>query len=310
MYIASVYRFTKIEKLGKTREFVERLCAESATLGTFILATEGFNAALAHPESKVLEAIVEHVQKYLALSELRPTFSRAHLPTLPFDKLLVRIRPEIVSCGSCFDFTLPAFPKVKPAEWTDLLRSDDTIVLDVRNQYEHHLGRFRNSIHPRTNSFREFKDFLYQQTDFNKKQRVAIYCTGGIRCEKAAQSMFERGYKSVIQLDRGILGYLEETEDESLWEGECFVFDQRVAVDETLSEGTAELCLACGDPLTPIDKSNPLFEYGISCPTCHHELTPTNLERRSERVRQLHLAQLREAQRARQSDCALEACPT
>lgn len=310
MYIASFYHFTKIEELAQTREFIEQLCTESSALGTFILANEGCNAALAHPESKILETIVERIQKYLNLRGSRPTFSRAQLATLPFDKLLVRIRPEIVSYGSCFDFTMPALPKAKPAEWTDLLLDDNTIVLDVRNHYEHHLGRFRYSMHPQTRSFREFKDFLQHQSAINEEQRVAIYCTGGIRCEKAAQSMFLRGYKSVIQLERGILGYLEETENDSLWEGECFVFDQRVAVDETLSEGTAELCLACGDPLTPRDKSSPQFEYGISCPACHHALTPTNLERRSERVRQLHLARLREARRTSLTDCALEACPT
>ena len=295
MYIASFYHFKKIEELEPAREFVEHLCSESGALGTFILASEGINAALAHPNARVLESLVDRIQNFLTFSELRTTTSRASTDSLPFDKLQVRVRREIVTYGLPFDFTLPALPKANPMEWKDLILDDDTVVLDVRNRYEHRIGRFRNSIQPNTNNFREFKDYLNQQTEMDKDQNVAIYCTGGIRCEKAAQSMFKHGFKSVVQLDRGILGYLQETKDSSVWEGECFVFDQRVAVDETLAEGTAEFCLACGDPITPEEKSSPLFEYGISCSTCREALTPADRARRAERVRQLNLGQQRAA---------------
>ena len=308
MYIVSFYRFTKIDELGRTREFVETLCTDSVVQGTVILATEGINAMLAHPNAQTLGTIVDQVQKFLAVGELRSTFSRAHLETHPFDKLLVRIRPEIVSYGTTFDFRIPNLPRARHTQWTNLLLDDDTVVLDVRNHYEHNLGRFRNSVQPRTKNFREFKDFLQRQSEFDKEQTIAIFCTGGIRCEKAAQSMYERGFKSVVQLDRGILGYLEETKDDWLWEGECFVFDQRVAVNETLTEGTANLCLACGGPVTPNDRTNPKFERGISCPACHHELTPATLARRAERSRQLHLARLRAARQPNQLDFALRGC--
>ena len=294
MYVASFYRFAKIEELVSAQDFVEDLCAQSDVLGTCILANEGINAALAHANAGVLETIAERIKTCLALQELRPTLSRAHPVTLPFDKLLVQIRPEIVSCGTPFDFTLPALPKVNSIQWNNLLRANEAVVLDVRNQYEHDLGRFRASIQPETKNFREFKNFLQQQTEIDYDQSVALYCTGGIRCEKAAQSMFKLGFKSVVQLDRGILGYLEETTDDSFWEGECFVFDQRVALNETLLEGSAELCLACGGPLSPNDKVHPLYEYGLSCSACHHELTPATRARRSERLRQLHLARTRE----------------
>ncbi|MXZ54607.1 MAG: hypothetical protein F4227_08325 [Gammaproteobacteria bacterium] len=309
MYVASFYRFVRIEELVCVCAFIEDLCAQSDVHGTCILATEGINAALAHPNAGVLETIVEQITTCLAVQKLRPTLSRAHHDTLPFDKLLVQIRSEIVSYGSSFDFTLPVLPKVNSIQWNDLLRANEAVVLDVRNQYEHDLGRFQNSIQPKTKNFREFKNFLEQQTEIDYDQSVAIYCTGGIRCEKAAQSLFKLGFKSVIQLDRGILGYLEETTDDSFWEGECFVFDQRVALNETLSEGSAVLCLACGGPLSPNDTVHPHYEHGISCSACHHELTPTTRARRSERLRQLHLARTREDNRATESNVSLENLP-
>ncbi len=309
MYVASFYLFAKIEELVRARDFVEAVCTQSEVLGTCVLATEGINAALAHPNAGVLETIVEQIQTCLALQKLRPTLSRAHRDTLPFDKLLVQIRPEIVSFNTPFDFKLPALQKANSIQWNDLLRATDTIVLDVRNQYEHDLGRFRNSIQPETQNFREFKDFLQQQTEIDYDQSVAIYCTGGIRCEKAAQSMVKLGFKSVIQLDRGILGYLEETTDESFWEGECFVFDQRVALNDSLLEGSAELCLACGGPLCPNDKLHPHYEQGISCSACHDELTPVTRARRTERLRQLHLARRREDKSATECNGSLEGLP-
>ncbi|MCY3542079.1 MAG: rhodanese-like domain-containing protein [Gammaproteobacteria bacterium] len=293
MYVATFYHFAKIDKLVRVRDFVEDLCIQSDVQGTCILATEGINATLAHANDGVLETIIEQIKTCLALQELRPTLSRAHHDTLPFDKLLVQIRPEIVSYGTPFDFTLPILPTVNSVQWNDLLQANDVIVLDVRNQYEHDLGRFRNSIQPGTKNFREFKEFLQQQTEMDYDQPVAVYCTGGIRCEKAAQSMFKQGFKSVIQLDRGILGYLEESTGDSFWEGECFVFDQRVALNESLLEGSAELCLACGGPLSPNDKVHRDYEHGISCSACHDELTPATHARRSERLRQLHLARRR-----------------
>lgn len=303
MYVVSFYCFAEIANLDRVRDSVEDVCSQSGVQGTCNLSKEGINATLAHSCVVVLESIVEQLKTRLTLPVLHPTFSRAHLNTLPFDKLLVRIRPEIVSYGTSFDFALPSLPKVNPVQWNDLIQSPNTIVLDVRNQYEHDLGRFRNSIQPYTKNFREFKNFLQQQCEIDYDQSVAIYCTGGIRCEKAAQSMFKLGYESVVQLDGGILRYLEETSDDSLWEGECFVFDQRVAVNESLMEGTAELCLACGGPLTSNDKVHPQYEQGISCSACHHDLTPATLERRSERMRQLHLARTRERKSSNSSEC-------
>lgn len=305
MYVASFYRFAKIAGLEVARDSVEKLCTQSGVRGTCILSKEGINAALAHSDAGILETIVAQIKTCLNLPVLQSTFSRAHIDTLPFDKLLVRIRPEIVSYGTSFDFALPSLPKVNSVQWNDLLQSTNTVVLDVRNQYEHDLGRFRNSIQPRTKNFREFKNFLQQQCEIDYDQSVAIYCTGGIRCEKAAQSMFKLGYKTVIQLDRGILGYLDETTDDSLWEGECFVFDQRVALNESLMEGTAELCLACGEPLTTRDKFHPQYEHGMSCSACYQELTPATVARRSERLRQLYLAHTRESNSSNSSECSV-----
>ena len=302
MYVASFYCFAKITELERVRDSVEDLCNQFGVRGTCILAKEGINAALAHSNVEVLDTIVEQIKTFTTLPVLHPTISRAHLNTLPFDKLLVRVRPEIVSFGTPFDFELPALPKVNSVQWSRLLQATNTVVLDVRNQYEFELGRFRNSIQPRTKNFREFKSFLQQRCEIDYDQSVGIYCTGGIRCEKAAQSMFKLGYKSVVQLDRGILGYLEETTGDSLWEGECFVFDQRVALNDSLMEGTAELCLACGGPLTSNDKVHPHYEHGISCAECYQELTPATVARRSERLRQLYLTNTRKSKSSNASE--------
>ena len=309
MYIASFYRFTNIVELEHIHEYIECLCRECAVQGTVLLATEGINATLAHRDINVLKAIIDQLETNADFSKLRPTFSRAHAGSQPFDKLQVKIRAEIVTYGTQYDFALPKLPRAKPAQWADLVRQKDTVVLDVRNQYEHTLGSFRNSIHPNTQNFREFKDFLQHQTDIDHEQTVVMYCTGGIRCEKAAQSMHKSGFKSVVQLEGGILGYLEETQDHSLWKGECFVFDQRVAVNRTLMEGTAKLCLACGGPLRPVDMTSSLFSHGISCPWCSTELSSANLARRTERLRQLHLSRQREVNNSRAHDAAIRACP-
>ena len=308
VYIVSFYRFTKIDELGRTRKCVETLCSDSKVQGTVVLATEGINAALAHSDAQTLITIVDQIQEILVVDELRPTFSRAHLETRPFDKLRVRVRSEIVSYGTMFDFKLPDLPRSRHTQWTSFLLDNDTVVLDVRNQYEHNLGRFRNSVQPQTSNFREFKDFITRQTEIDKEQTVAIYCTGGIRCEKAAQSMYAHGFTSVVQLDRGVLGYFEETKDDSLWEGECFVFDQRVAVNGALTEGTTKLCLACGGPITPYDRTHSKYEHGISCPACHHEVTPVTRARRAQRLRQLHLARVRAARQPNQFEFALSGC--
>lgn len=293
MYIASFYQFTNIDELQHTGEYVDYLCSEHNVKGTVILAGEGINAVLAHPDVNTLEVIIAQIETNAGFANLQPCTLRARTDSRPFNKLRVRIRPEIVTYGTTFDFNLSKLPRANPVQWADLVCQDDTVVLDVRNQYEHSIGKFRNSIQPNTQNFRDFKDFLQHQTDIDPGQTVAIYCTGGIRCEKAAQSMRKRGFKSVVQLDRGILGYLEEAQDRSLWEGECFVFDQRVAVNETLVEGSSELCLACGHPLTQEAKTSSLFNFGISCSCCFIDLSPANIARRTERLHQLKLTRLR-----------------
>ncbi len=308
MYIASFYRFTTIDKLTQMADFVDSLCSERGVKGTVILADEGINAVLAHPDETALKAIIARLENIDGFANLRPTVTLGQAESNPFNKLRVRIRSEIVTYGKKFDFNLPKLPRASATQWANLICLDDTIVLDVRNQYEHVLGRFKNSVHPSTNSFREFEDFLHRQTDIDREHTIAIYCTGGIRCEKAAQSMQKCGFKSVVQLDRGILGYLEEAQDQSLWEGECFVFDQRVAVNETLEEGSSELCLACGHPLTPEAKNSFWFNFGISCSSCVNDLSPASVARRTERLHQLELTRQREKRSERERDTIPKDC--
>ena len=308
MYIASFYQFTKVAEPEDASNFVERLCANTATQGTILLATEGINAVLAHLDLTTLKAVIVQLETNLNLPRFRPSIAQADSRSRPFDKLLIKVRPEIVTCGASFDFELSKLPRATPMEWVSLIRQTDTVVLDVRNHYEFSLGRFRGAIQPETQKFREFKDFLNHQTQFDRDQTVAIYCTGGIRCEKAAQLMHKNGFKSVIQLDRGILGFLEDTEDSYWWTDECFVFDQRVAVNRTLKEGKVVLCLACGTPLTSANKTSVFFNHGISCPSCYSTLTPAALSRRKERLHQLRLTQKREASNPNTHNATTRVC--
>lgn len=302
MYIASFYRFTNIVELKHVHQCVEELCIQHSLKGTVILANEGINAVIAHPHMNVLATVFAQLETIADLNNIDPTITRNHQNSVPFDKLLVKIRSEIVTYGVEFDFTLPKLPRVDADQWASLVRQDETVVLDVRNRFEHALGRFQHSVQPNTKNFREFNEFLESQTEIVHDQTVAIYCTGGIRCEKAAQSMHKRGFKSVVQLNRGILGYFEEGKDLCLWDGECFVFDQRVAVNRELMEGDAELCIACGQPLSLEDRQHPAFQHSISCPACFVSLSSENITRRMERLRQRELTRMRQEHRLQHAD--------
>jgi UPF0176 protein len=183
---------------------------------------------------------------------------------------------------------------VDPADWNRLIRDPETILIDTRNEYEAAIGRFRNAVNPHTESFRDFPEYVRKNLDPEKHRRIAMYCTGGIRCEKSTAYLKELGFEEVYHLKGGILQYFEEIPEEaSMWEGECFVFDNRVAVGHTLEKGVYELCHACRRPISEDDRSHSHFCEGVSCPHCYHETTPRRKDRFLERERQMELARQR-----------------
>jgi UPF0176 protein len=207
----------------------------------------------------------------------------------------VLLKKEIVTLGlSDIDPNDRVGTYVSPEEWNALICDPDITVIDTRNDYEVSIGTFRGAQNPRTASFRQFPDYVRKHLDPSKHKKIAMFCTGGIRCEKASSFMLAQGFQEVYHLKGGILKYLEEVpEQESLWQGECFVFDQRVAVREGVAVGTHDMCLSCGHPISEADKTSPDYQQGISCPYCFDSLTEEKRAKQEARQRQIELRRRR-----------------
>jgi UPF0176 protein len=290
MKVASFYRFLDLDDPETLRELLQSLCEEQALLGTILVANEGVNGTLAGSR-EAIETVFSWLSQSLALDapiEARWT-KAAHAP---FRRMRVRLKKEIVTLGRPDIRPQKSTGRhVSPDEWNKLIDSPDTLIIDTRNHYEVEVGTFPNAIDPGTDSFREFPDFAAQLSDENKDRPLAMFCTGGIRCEKAAALMLELGFRDVNQLQGGILNYLENVaDDDNRWRGECFVFDSRVAVDRDLAEGGYVQCHACRRPLSSQDLASPDYREGVSCPKCIADLDDERAERLEERRRQVELA--------------------
>ncbi len=292
MFVVSFYRFFVVGDPTSLAKSIEEVCEKEGVSGTVLVAAEGVNAALAHRNQGQLGRLVDHLLSIADLTDICPIWTEAENQSTVFDKLKVQVTEEIVTFGHAYDFEKPPLPKLNPEQWVSFITDPNTISLDVRNRYETRLGRFKGSFDPKTDTFKEFSNYLMVQNHFQKDQPIGIYCTGGIRCEKAAQTMQALGYENVYQLGRGILGYFESGSPDSLWDGECFVFDKRVSLTSELKTGSAELCLACRYPLTVEDRQSINFEYGISCHHCFDELTEERRVNLAERKRQWNGSQL------------------
>ncbi|MEO0422753.1 MAG: rhodanese-related sulfurtransferase [Pseudomonadota bacterium] len=292
LHIATFYRFVELPDYASLRE---PLLAESharGITGTVLLADEGINATLAGSR-EALEGLLQWLGKRSALAGLAPRWSTA--PASPFRKMKVKLRREIVTLGvSGITPGKRTGAHVPPSEWNALIRDPQTLVVDTRNLYETGIGSFAGAVDPGTRNFREFPDYVAQQLDPEVHKRVAMFCTGGIRCEKASALLLDAGFEDVCQLEGGILAYLDEVpEAESLWWGECFVFDERVAVDNALAPGSYGQCYACRRPVSDEDRQHLHYEAGISCPACYDDLTPAQRASFAERKRQRDLAAAR-----------------
>lgn len=293
MRVASFYRFLEIGDPEAFRAELAGICAQYGLLGTVLVANEGINGTLSGTHDSI-EAALCWLAARLSLAEpIEARWSEAD--EAPFRRLRVRLRKEIVTLGR--PDVRPqerTGQHVPPAEWNALLEDPDVLVIDTRNRYEIEVGTFRGAIDPGTDNFREFPVFAKQLAESSAHRPVAMFCTGGIRCEKATALMLELGFGEVYQLEGGILRYLEEVDPaDNRWQGECFVFDTRVAVDRQLNAGDYVQCHACRRPLSAADVASKAYREGVSCPHCIGGVDADRAARLEERRKQVALATAR-----------------
>lgn len=270
--IIAFYKFVSFPDCTTKRETIFTHCQANQIKGTILLAPEGINGTIAG-ERENIKAVLDFLRSDPRLADLEYKTSWSEFP--PFKRLKVKVKKEIVTLGLPeVDPSQVVGTYVDPQHWNQIISDPEVIVLDTRNEYEVKIGTFKGAIDPKTHCFREFPDYVAQNFDPKKFSKVAMFCTGGIRCEKASSFMLKQGFKEVYHLKGGILKYLEEINpQDSLWEGECFVFDERVAVVEGVKKGHYELCLACGHPINEKDKTSPHYQADVSCPHCYYTLS-------------------------------------
>jgi UPF0176 protein len=293
MKVLSFYRFLDLPEPGLFRDALQSRCDERGLLGTILVANEGFNGTIAGEQSAI-ESVLAWIENEFALDAAidgRWTESAE----APFYRMRVRHKKEIVTLG-CPDIRPHEKTgiHVQPENWNALIDDPNVLVIDTRNHYEVDVGTFPGAIDPGTDNFRQFADFATELAETSTDKPLAMFCTGGIRCEKATALMLNLGFEEVYHLQGGVLAYLTEMSDEqNLWDGECFVFDKRVAVDRDLAEGRYVQCHACRRPLSGDDIASEDYREGVSCPHCISELDDDRAERLEERQRQVDLAKLR-----------------
>ena len=290
--VAALYRFCRLEHFAELREPLAAFCSARGIKGTLLLAREGINGTVAGaPEA--IAALVAHLESMPELAGMEIKYSDSN--EMPFHRMKVRLKREIVTMGKPdIDPLRDAGAYVEAGEWNALIADPETIVIDTRNDYEVSLGTFERAINPKTATFSEFPHWVEKQAPDLKGKKVAMFCTGGIRCEKATAYVKSLGIDEVFHLKGGILKYLEEvTPEESLWQGECFVFDERVSVAHGLQVGAAELCRACRHPVLPEERKSLKFQEGISCERCFDSRSEADRKRFAERQKQVELAESR-----------------
>jgi UPF0176 protein len=290
--VLAFYKFTNLDQFHHLKRPLLALCQEQGIKGTVLLAQEGVNGTVAGTQAAI--------QAFLAFFEQDGRFEdmsakQSYEATPPFYRMKVKLKQEIVTLGIPeVDPNQVVGTYVKPKDWNKLLDDPEIVLIDTRNIYEYDVGTFKNAVNPNTVNFREFPEFVAKNLDPSQHKKVAMFCTGGIRCEKASSFMKQQGFEEVYHLEGGILKYLEEVKPEnSLWQGECFVFDNRVTVDHALAKGTYDLCHACRHPVSHEDKQSEKYIKDISCPHCFDHQTEENRARAIERAKQMDLAKTR-----------------
>jgi UPF0176 protein len=287
--VTALYKFVTLEDFHDLREPLLDCCHKAEVKGTILLAQEGINGTIAGSLSGVNQ-VLAYLRSDPRLSSLE--HKESYDDHMPFYRMKVKLKKEIVTMGvEGIDPNTVVGTYVKPADWNALLSDPEVVLVDTRNDYECGIGTFRGALDPRTTTFREFPAFVKKNLDPSKNKKIAMFCTGGIRCEKASAFMLKEGFEEVYHLEGGILKYLEEVPaQKSEWEGECFVFDNRVSVDHNLEKGQYDQCYGCRHPITEQDKLSPHYEKGVCCPGCYDSLTEDQKSRFSERQKQMDLA--------------------
>jgi UPF0176 protein len=288
-----MYKFVALADFEEMRQPLLTVMEERNIKGTLLLAHEGINGTV----SGTAEDIQSLLDWLNANERINPiSYKLSFDETQPFHRTKVKLKKEIVTLGvDGIDPRESAGTYVKPQQWNDLISDPDVVVIDTRNDYEIEIGTFKHAIDPDTKSFRELPKYVEENLDPGKHKKVAMFCTGGIRCEKSTAFMKQQGFEEVYHLEGGILQYLEDVpKEESLWEGDCFVFDNRVAVNHDLEKSHYDQCYACRLPITEEDKQSELFEAGVSCPKCHGTHSDSQIARFREREKQVRLAEERD----------------
>ncbi len=287
--VAALYHFTRFKDPSALKDPLLAACRTNGIQGTLLLAREGINGTIAGNRDGI-DAILDFIRALPGCATLEHKESTASVP--PFNRMKVRLKKEIVTMGQPdVDPTQDVGQYVEPSDWNELINAPDVAVIDTRNDYEVAIGTFDGAIDPETKSFGEFPEWWEQNKDRFHNKRIAMFCTGGIRCEKSTNFLKGQGVDDVYHLKGGILKYLEEVpEEDSTWQGDCFVFDARVSVGHGLKEGPHELCHACRQPILPSDKNHPDYEDGVSCHQCVNDTTDDAKQRFRERQKQIRLA--------------------
>tara|TARA_R110002073_G_scaffold2998_7_gene20000 strand:+ start:4803 stop:5759 length:957 start_codon:yes stop_codon:yes gene_type:complete len=287
--VAALYKFVALDDYHSLREPLLDVCLAAGTRGTLLLASEGINGTIAGT-AEAVDRVLSYLRSDPRLADLEHKESRDAV--MPFYRMKVKLKREIVTMGVAgVDPNARVGTYVRPQDWNALVDDPEVLLIDTRNDYECDIGSFRGAIDPRTVNFREFPDYVRANLDPGVHKKVAMFCTGGIRCEKASAFMLNEGFEEVYHLQGGILKYLEEVPpQESAWEGECFVFDNRVAVDHHLEKGRYDQCHGCRHPITEEDKQSGHYEAGVCCPHCFGTLTDDQKLRFRERQKQVELA--------------------
>ena len=280
------YKFTKIKSLKKNKVLLQDLLIKKNIRGTIIIANEGVNATISGKPVN-LKSTITKIKKILDFKKFdSENVSKSKFQ--PFHKPKVKIKKEVVPMGLKLTSKNKKINHVDPKKWNKLINDKETLVLDSRKPFEYKVGTFKKSVNPEVDNFREFPKYLNK---LKKTKPIAMFCTGGIRCEKASVYLEKKGFKNVYQLKGGILNYLKNIKKkESLWNGECFVFDNRISVKHGLKVGSYSMCSGCRKPVSPKDKKSKKYEEGVSCVNCHDNLTQTQKERFRMRQKQINLA--------------------
>ena len=290
--VSALYRFVRLENYRELRQPLLDVMLENQVTGTLLLAAEGINGTMAGSETGIA-AVLNWLKAIPQLSHL--SHKESYCETTPFLRTKVKLKKEIVTLGvEGIDPNEVVGTYVKPNEWNALISDPEVLLVDTRNHYEVQIGTFKNAENPNTETFREFPQYVAENLDSTRHKKVAMYCTGGIRCEKSTAFLKQQGFEEVYHLEGGILKYLEEVpEQESLWEGECFVFDNRVSVNHQLEKGEYDQCHACRMPITEQDKLSEHYQQGVSCSYCIDQYSDKQRKRFSDREKQMQLAKQR-----------------